>query len=268
MALTVRTVPLDQIEVRKQVRQSFNRQSIEELAASIQANGMLQLPLCAPNEDGRLQCICGGRRLRAAKHLGWKEIQVAVASDAMQAQQVLAGQIVENLQRESVDPVAEAEAIAELVRLGGLTGEQVAARLGKTPAFVTRRLALLKLPEVLREQVREGKIAADLGYQLARVTDPEEQASLAAEVADGKLTRDALVRKLRRVKNAGTAKRGKAARVTARLPEGSVTVSAEGLCLDTLIAVLEAAVSRAKKARAQKLSLSTFVKALRDQAVA
>ncbi|MGE3424787.1 MAG: ParB/RepB/Spo0J family partition protein [Dehalococcoidia bacterium] len=266
--MRLETVRLAEVILPAQVRRCVDEEALEGLAASIKANGLLQPPLCSKDEQGRLSCVFGARRVRAMKLLGWKEGPVFVVSSTMEAGEVLTRQLVENLQRENVDPLSEAEGIAELARVAGLTGEQVAAALGKAPAFVTRRLALLKLPEPLREQVRSGRIAADAGYMLARVADPAEQAALGADVACGKLKREDLARRLRRVKNAEAAQHSKTSRVTAKLPEGTISVTAVDLSLEKLIDVLEAAVARARKARAQRLTLGTFVKALRDQAVA
>jgi ParB-like chromosome segregation protein Spo0J len=150
---------------------------------------------------------------------------------------------------------------------GKLTAEQVAKRLGQSPATVSRTLSVLKLPEELRAQVASGQIPADTAYLLARVEAPERQAELAAEVVDGKLSRDALTRKLKRVRRAEAQATDGPNRVTALLGGGrSITVGGKGLTLDSLVEALEQLLSRARKSKSQGLSLATFVRTLRDQA--
>lgn len=263
----IETVPLEKVVFREQGRRGGTRQALEELAASIKAHGMIHRPLYGVNSNG-YDCIAGSRRTRAAMLLGWKEIEADVIRGELDPGERVALRAIENLQREDLNPMEVAAELQELAVTKSLNGKQIAQELGKTEAFVSRHLPLLKLPEPLQEQVRLGAISADVGYHLSRVESVDKQLALAAEVTGGKLTRDALVRKLRRTANAESSQTTKASRVTAKLPEGNVTVSAEDLSLDKLIAVLEATITRAKKARSQKLTLSTFVKALKDQAAA
>lgn len=262
------TVPIDHIKVRPQIRTQFDEGRIQGLAASIAESGLQQPVLCV-KDGGGYWLLDGECRLRACLLLGWTEVPVLLAEEGLSDADALARQLVCNLQRTDLNPIEKARGIHELMQRGGLTGEQAAKRLGLSAADVSRSLALLKLPPTLLEQVAGGTIAADAAYQLSRVADPAEQATLAAEVAGRRLTRDALARKLRRVRHAGNAESRCMSRVTAMLGSGrSITFVGKGLTLDALIEWMEPLLSRAKKAKAQGITLQTFIRTLKDQATA
>jgi ParB-like chromosome segregation protein Spo0J len=148
-----------------------------------------------------------------------------------------------------------------------MTSEKAAARLGFSLASVTRSLSILKLPEDLLGLVANGEITADAAYMLSRVEDPAEQKRLAADVCGGRLSRDALARKLKASRRSNERKGEGIARHTALLGGGcSVTFVGAGLSLDKAIDWLEQLLARARKAKSQGLTLETFVRALRDQA--
>lgn len=259
-------VPIDRLSVAPQVRKHFDEGAIDGLAASIRESG-LQQPLLVRREGERLHVIDGERRLRACRSLGMKEIPVLVVDDPLTVADILTRQLACNLQREDLSPLERGEGIRQLMEHGRMTADQVAKRLGHSPATVSRALSVLRLPEPIRAQVASGQIPADTAYLLARVETPEQQASLAAEVVGGKLTRDALTRKMKRVRRAEAQAKDGPNRVTALLGGGrSVTVGGKGLTLDSLMEALEQLLSRARKSKSQGLSLATFVRTLRDQA--
>lgn len=266
MIPTLHSVPIESIKVLPQARKAFSAEAIDALAKSISQVGLLQ-PLLCSLEGNEFCLIDGGRRLRACLQAGLKDVPVLVAHDRPSAIDALTQQLTCNLQREDLSVLEQAGAIRQLMDQGGMTAEQVAKRLGRSPATISRTLSVLKLPEQLRAQVASGHIPADTAYALARVEDPARQAALAAEVTGGKLTRDALNRKLKRVSRAAARQATGPSRVTALLGGGrSLSLSGAGLSIDSLIETLEQLLTRAKKSKSQGLSLSTFVRTLRDQA--
>jgi len=260
------TIPLARLSLAPQVRRHFDEASLDGLAASIREVG-LQHPLIARRDGNALVVLDGERRHRACSRLGMTEVPVLIVSDAITIADVLLRQLACNLQREDLSPIDRAEAIRSLMKESSMTADEVAKRLGQSPATVSRTLTVLKLPEALRTQVASGQIPADAAYLLARVDDPARQSELAAEVVGGKLSRDALTRKMKRVRRAEAQAKDGPNRITALLGGGrSITVGGKGLTLDSLMEALEQLLSRARKSKAQGLSLTTFVRTLRDQA--
>lgn len=266
MSPTTCVLPIADIYVAPQARKRFQEAGLASLAGSISEVGLLQ-PLLVRREGRRHVVLDGERRLRACTSLGMTELPVVILDDALSIADVLTRQLACDLQREDLTPVERAEAVQQVMESGGMTADQVAKRLGQSPATISRTLSILKLPESLLAEVSSGRIPPDTAYSLARVEDPKRQSELAAEVMEGRLTRDALVRKLKRIKRSVAAPDHGPARVTALLTGGrSITVAGKGLSWESLIDTLEQLLSRAKKSKAQGLSLPTFVRTLRDQA--
>lgn len=258
------TVKLADIQELDNVRTDLTTEAIEDKARSIKSNGLLQLPLLMLRA-GLLYVVAGATRVKALRLLGWTEFPALVTQSELSEAEITAIQLAENCARTPISAMDESMGILALQN-AGMTGEQVAATMGKSASYVSRRLTLLTLPQPLQDAIRSEKLAPDIGVQLAKCEDPDEQARLGEEAMGGRLTRDQIARKLRRVANAEAATKTKAKRVTAKLPEGtSVSVCAPDLSLDKLIDVLSDALSQAKRARNQKLTLSTFVKTLADQ---
>lgn len=179
---------------------------------------------------------------------------------------MLQRQFIENVQREDLTPLEKANAIDRLMKQTGWSGTQTATKLGLSNAAVTRLLALLSLPDAIRAKIETGEVTASAGYERARVGDSEQQAKLAAQVASGELSRDALSGAVK-AKKASPAESSRAARATAKLNDGrSVTVSSADLTLDSFIQILEDLLTRARQARPKGLALPTFLKVLQDQA--
>lgn len=266
MTAPLQTIALADIRIRPQVRKAFDEDSLRGLAESIAESGLQQPLLCGRDAEG-VWLIDGERRLRACRLLGWEEVPVLVESSEVGIADALTRQLACNLQREELTVVERAEGIRALMAQTSMTADQVAAKLGLSPATVSRALAVLGLPEPIRAGVAEGRTPADSAYLLARVGDSGEQAALAAEITGGRLTRDALARKLNRVTRARKAGKAGVARVTAPLGRGrSVTIAGKGLTLDAVVEWLEPLLDRAKKAKAQGLTLQKFIQTLKDQA--
>ncbi len=165
-------LPVGDIEPdRTQPRRKFDRESLLELADSIKIHGIIQPLLVRPRSDGSYIIVAGERRWRAAKEAGISEVpaQVRALSDSEAAEISL----IENLQREDLDPVEEAEGIRNLIEKYEYTQEEAAQRIGKSRAAVTNTLRLLGLPAEALEMLRDGRISAGHARALLGLSDPD-----------------------------------------------------------------------------------------------
>ena len=187
-----------------QPRQVFDDEKIDELASSIEASGMLQ-PLVVRTTATGYELIAGERRLRAARRLGLSEVPIIIHETPDPNSLLLA--LIENLQREDLNPIEEAAAFAELQEQFHLTQEQVAEKVGRSRSAVANALRLLSLPDQIKEHVAAGKLAAGQARALLGLNDKSMLPAAAREVMGKDLsTRDteALVRRLnkpRRIKS-------------------------------------------------------------------
>lgn len=168
----LRMVPLDQIRANpEQPRTLFNGPALEDLAESIRNHGVLTPLLVRRDERGGYVLIAGERRLRASGLAGLSEVPVWVREDVNSREQLELA-LVENIQREDLDPVETAESYRRLVDEFGMTQEAVARRVGKDRATVANAIRLLKLPEFVLSEVRHGRISA--GHAKAMLSLPDE----------------------------------------------------------------------------------------------
>jgi ParB family chromosome partitioning protein len=178
----VRELPLELLQANPaQPRVDFNEATLDELAESIRANGIIQ-PVVARPMGERYQLVTGERRLRAAKRAGLTRIPVVVRHDLSDQDVLLLG-LIENLQRENLNPVEEARSVAVLAE-AGLTHEEIARRLGKSRTHVTNTLRLLKLPDEVLGWMRGGKISAGHGRALLGLDLAAQMVELAAAAVD------------------------------------------------------------------------------------
>lgn len=183
-----------------QPRRVFDEAKIDELARSIEASGMLQ-PLVVRTSPNGYELIAGERRLRAAQRLGLSEVPVIVYETPDLNTLLLA--LVENLQREDLNPIEEAAAFAELQEQFNLTQEQVAGKVGRSRSAVANSLRLLALPDEIKQHVARGALPAGQARALLALEDRALLAAAAREVMAKDLsTRDteALVKRLKREK--------------------------------------------------------------------
>jgi len=174
----VRRVPLDRIRPSSlQPRKDFPIESLQELADSIREQGIVQ-PLIVREQGEQLELIAGERRWRAAQLLGLTEVPVLVREADDRA--VLEMALIENLQRENLNPIEEAQGYAQLVSQFQLTQEEVAGKVGKSRAVVANALRLLKLPPVIQSYVRENRLSVGHAKVILGLTD-EKQQKLATE---------------------------------------------------------------------------------------
>ena len=162
-------VPLERIDAsRFQPRVHFDQQGLEELAQSLRSGGVVQ-PIILRPLGQRLELVAGERRLRAARLAGLERLPalVRVLSD----EQALELSLVENIQREDLNPLEQARAFERLANDFALTQEQIAARTGKDRATVANLLRLLRLPQEVQELVEEGKLTAGHARALLKLED-------------------------------------------------------------------------------------------------
>lgn len=154
---------------RAQPRRSFDEEGLSELTESIRQHGVLQPLLVRPLPDGGYQLVAGERRWRAARNAGLSEVPVVVREMTDEEVSVLA--LVENLQREDLNPVDEAVGYQQLMEQHHLTQEDVAERVGKSRPAVANALRLMKLPKEELELLRVGKISAGHARALLGIED-------------------------------------------------------------------------------------------------
>lgn len=174
----IRRVAVTQIRpCALQPRKDFSAESLRELADSIQEQGIVQ-PLIVRPQGNNFELIAGERRWRAAQIAGLKEVPVIVREADDRA--VLEMALIENLQRENLNPIEEALGYAQLVSQFQLTQEAAAAKVGKSRAVVANAMRLLKLPTELQGFIREGRLSVGHAKVILGLTD-EKQQQLAAE---------------------------------------------------------------------------------------
>lgn len=168
-----------------QPRKYFNEDAQRELQESIKVHGILQPLILAKRGDGYI-IVAGERRYRAAKAVGMATVPALVKriDDSLMREISL----IENLQREDLNPIEEAEAIDELIRLNGYTQEKLAQRIGKARSSVTNILRLLGLDDEVKELVRQNRLSAGHARALAAVTNREAQVDFAFRAADGEMS--------------------------------------------------------------------------------
>ena len=186
---SVDTIRINDIEPRKdQPRKTFDRESLEALAESISKYGVLQPIIVRENSamPGLYEIIAGERRYRAAKLAGLSEIPAVVFSgDELKSAQV---SLVENLQREDLNPVEEALAYQKLIDDFGLTQETVAKEVGKSRPAVANALRLLDLPNEVLEMLKTGEISAGHARALLGLDDEKDMLPLAKKITSKDLS--------------------------------------------------------------------------------
>lgn len=174
------SVPLDRIRPNRfQPRQDFDEESLAELADSIKQAGLIQ-PLLVRQVGDSYEIVAGERRWRAAQRAGLAAVPCVISPVTDEESLLMA--LIENLQRENLNPMEEAEAYARLREQFGLSQEQVAERVGKSRAAVANSLRLLGLPREIQEDVRDGTITAGHARALLGVMDPARQRKIWQEV--------------------------------------------------------------------------------------
>ena len=167
---------------RYQPRREFSEDSIKELAETLDKDGLLQ-PIVVREDGDQYEIIAGERRYRAAKSLGWETIPAIVKN--MDDDQAASLALIENLQREDLNPIDEAKAYTNLMKLNNLTQTALAKDMGKSQSYVANKLRLLKLGDEAQQALIEGKITARHGRALIGLSEDDQKRVLAEIEAKG-----------------------------------------------------------------------------------
>ena len=185
-----RLIPIDEIDPSSdQPRRKFDDTRLEELASSIRNHGLIQ-PIVVERKANRYAIVAGERRYRAAKIAGLTELPAKIAEYGERKRLIVS--LVENLQREDLDPVEEAEAFRLLMEQSDLNQQDIADQIGKNRSTVANSLRLLNLPENIQNALRDGKITAGHARALLSLVNEEARVSLFKRiVADSMSVREA-----------------------------------------------------------------------------
>ncbi len=184
---SVSTLPIGEIEPnRDQPRQNFDEEALSELASSIAEHGVLQPLIVRPMPDGGYQLVAGERRWRAARTAGLTEVPVIVKTLTDAEVSVIA--LIENLQRENLNPMEEAEGIQKLIDEFDFTQEQAAQKLGKSRSALTNTLRLMSLPEKVRELVSDDFLSQGHARALLGINDKSKICDAADTVISKRLS--------------------------------------------------------------------------------
>lgn len=190
-------VPISKVEPdRNQPRKNFNEDALLELSESIKQYGIFQ-PLLVQEKDDYFQIIAGERRWRAAKMAGVKEIPVIVRT--LTEREIAEIQLLENIQREDLNPIEIAEGYKELIEKYDMTQDELAERVSKSRTAITNALRLLKLDERVRKMVIDEMISTGHARAILGITDLDKQYEFAQRVFDEKLSVREVEREVKKI---------------------------------------------------------------------
>lgn len=170
---------------REQPRKNFDEDALEELAESIRQFGLLQ-PILVQDRKTYYEIIAGERRWRAAKKAGLKEVPVIIKN--LTEQEIVEISLIENIQREDLNPIEEAQAYKRLLTEFNLKQDEVAERVAKSRTAVTNSMRLLKLCDNVQQMIIDGMISTGHARALISIEDPEQQYLIAQRIFDEKLS--------------------------------------------------------------------------------
>jgi ParB family chromosome partitioning protein len=183
----LRDVDLEEITVNpRQPRQTLNDEKLEELASSIKEHGVVQPIVVRQLKDGKYQLIAGQRRLQACRELGLKSIPAVIRDYGDLEAAAVA--LIENIQRENLNPLEEARAYKLLMEDFGLTQENVSQRVGKSRPFVGNLIRLLMLPDKIQQLLLDNKISASHGRAILGLEQEEKQLEAAKRIVKDQMS--------------------------------------------------------------------------------
>jgi ParB family chromosome partitioning protein len=248
-----------------QPRQTFDKDDLERMTASIAARGILQ-PIRVRWDDQRDSwvIISGECRWRAAKLAGLATVPCLPVEGELSETDLLADQIIENHVRNSLKPLELARSLSKLKALKGCTSQTIARELGISGGAITKAEALLSLPEEIQAMVDDGRVPESAAYEISRMPDEAGQLELARSVAAGRMNRDHVADAVRQ-KIGKKATRPKAGRLSCKLDGGiSLTVSSgDALTWDDLLTALDHVRKQAKKLCDDGKDVSALARMLR-----
>ncbi|MFZ5803078.1 MAG: ParB/RepB/Spo0J family partition protein [Candidatus Omnitrophota bacterium] len=196
-----------------QPRKDFRAEEIEELASSIREKGILQPVIVKQIQENDYELVCGERRMKAASLCGLSEVPAIVKELA--DDELLEWALIENIQRQDLNPLEEAEAYRRLSDERMISHELIAKKLGKSRTTITNTLRLLRLPEEVKIYLAEGRLSAGHARALLGLLTPEHQRQMARRIVEENLT----VRQIEGIVNRSLAHKRKAKRARLLTPE-------------------------------------------------
>lgn len=190
---TLKNLKITEVEPnRNQPRKHFDQEALEELASSIKEYGLIQ-PIVVSKKDGYYSIVAGERRWRASKIAGLTEIPAIIRGDDERVNAEIS--LIENMQREDLNPVEKAQGIKTLVDTYGLTQEEIAKKLGKGRSTIANWIRVLNLEPRVLEMAKEGKLSEGHCKALLAITDPEKQYLTAVHLLERNSTVRAIEKK-------------------------------------------------------------------------
>ena len=239
-----------------QPRTNFDETKLDELAKSITANGVVQ-PVLLRRRGARFELIAGERRWRAAQRAGLTKIPAVVREVA--DEKVLELALIENIQREDLNPIEEAKAYQKLIETLGLTQESVASKVGRDRSYITNYLRLLKLPEDIQVLVQVGRLSAGHARTLLGLEHIDQQRRIARRVIE----QDLSVRATEQiVRHAGESGRAKGKKAVPEVEDANVRAAESKLrrLFGTRVRIVHASVSQAGKVELEFYSEADLVR--------
>lgn len=251
----------------EQPRKTWTDEGIAQLADSIRQRGLL-LPLRVKPADanGNHVIVSGHRRHAALEKLGAKSAPCIIVDGPPDESTILEEQIAENLHRENLSPIEEAQAYRRYLALKVIPAARAAEQLNVPATRISRSLALLDLPDDVQAAVHTGTIPKETGYYLSRLPAGDERNCLMVQALAGSLTRESAARAVKATRSTAT-EAPALTRVSCKLPNANtLTLSGPAIELESFIETLEDVLKHARKARAQGWDVSTLAKVFRDRA--
>lgn len=220
----IQDLPLNKIVPNRfQPRRQFSENSINELAQTLQKDGLLQ-PIVVRETDKGYEIIAGERRFRAAQSLGWDKIPAIVNN--MSDDQAASLALIENLQREDLNPIEEARAYANLMKLNNLTQTELAKEMGKSQSYIANKIRLLKLSPKVQSYLVSGELSARHGRALLNLSERDQSRVLDEVLANNLNVKEteAIARNVdeyfaQKKKAAGKGRKTKQRRIVQRMPK-------------------------------------------------
>lgn len=181
-----------------QPRKNFNKEKLEDLAESIKENGVIQ-PVVVRKKGSSYELVAGERRWRASRIAGMKQIPCLIRNFDEKQNMIVA--IIENMQREDLDPIEEAAGLREMVNRFGFTQSQVSKSLGKSRAYIANSMRLLKLPPEVQDMISKGQLSAAHGRTIINIEDKEKQKAVANKIIKDGLSVRATERLAEKIKD-------------------------------------------------------------------
>lgn len=217
----ITTVKIEKVEPnRNQPRKYFNEEKLEELAESIKINGIVE-PLLVQKKDDYYEIVAGERRWRAAKKAGLGEVPVIIKE--LTDQQVFEISLIENIQREQLNPIEEALAFKRLLEEFSLTQEEIAKRVSKSRSVIANSMRLLKLDDRVQQMVISGELSIGHARAILVIEDNEKQIEYAQNAVKNNLTVRDVEKEMKSMSN----KKAEKQKIPSKIDDQTVAVYAE-----------------------------------------